>query len=106
MNNLIPLFTERGEDMIDRIKDIIDREVRPQLALHDGDIEVLAMENGIVEIKFLGACSGCPSAKFTIEDLVEKALKEEVPEVQKVVQIYDVSPELWYMAKKLLSKEN
>ena len=91
--------------MIDRIKDIIDREVRPKLALHDGDIEILKVEDGIVEIKFLGACSGCPSAKFTIEDLVEKELKKEIPEIQKVVQIYDVSPELWDMAKKLLSRE-
>lgn len=91
--------------MIEKIKQIIEEDVKPQLALHHGDIEVLKVENGIVEVKFLGACSGCPSAKFTIEEIVEAALKKKIPEVQKVVQIYDVSPELWDEYKKIIGKE-
>ncbi|MBU3144993.1 NifU family protein [Clostridium sp. CF012] len=92
--------------MIDKIKKVIEEEVKPQLALHDGDIEVIKVENGIVEIKFLGACKGCPSAKVTIEDVVEKALKKKIPEVKKVIQIYDVSSELWDTYKKIIKKDN
>lgn len=90
--------------MIDKINKIIEDEVKPQLALHDGDIEVIKVENGIVQIKFLGACTGCPSAKFTIEDVVEKALKEKIPEIVRVIQVYDVSSELWAAYKKIIKK--
>ena len=91
--------------MIEKINKIITEEVKPQLALHDGDIEVIKVENGVVEIKFLGACKGCPSAKFTIEDVVEKALKEKIPEIVKVIQVYDVSSELWDVYKKIIKKD-
>jgi len=91
--------------MIEKVKKIIEDEVKPQLALHDGDIEVLRVENGIVEIKFLGACKGCPSAKVTIEDVVEKALKKKIPSIKKVVQVYDVSSELWDTYKKIIKKD-
>lgn len=91
--------------MIEKVKKIIEDEVKPQLALHDGDIEVLRVENGIVEIKFLGACKGCPSAKVTIEDVVEKALKKKIPDIKKVVQVYDVSSELWDTYKKIIKKD-
>jgi len=91
--------------MIEEINKIIQDEVKPQLALHDGDIEVIKVENGIVEIKFLGACKGCPSAKFTIEDVVEKALKKKIPKIKKVIQVYDVSSELWDAYKKIIKKD-
>ncbi|MCB2291750.1 NifU family protein [Clostridium sp. CS001] len=90
--------------MIEKINKIIELKVKPQLALHDGDIEVIKVEDGIVEIKFLGACKGCPSAKFTIEDVVEKALKEEIPEIKKVIQVYDISSELWDAYKAIIRK--
>ena len=92
--------------MIEKINKIIEDEVKPQLALHDGDIEVIKVENGVVEIKFLGACKGCPSAKVTIEDLVEKALKKKIPEIVKVIQVYDVSSELWDTYKRIIKKDN
>jgi Fe-S cluster biogenesis protein NfuA len=91
--------------MIEKINKIIEDEVKPQLALHDGDIEVIKVENGIVEIKFLGTCKGCPSAKVTIEDVVEKTLKKKIPEIKKVIQVYDVSSELWDAYKKIIKKD-
>ena len=91
--------------MIDKVKKIIEEEVKPQLALHDGNIEVIKVEIGIVEIKFLGACSGCPSSKITVEDVVEKALKKKIPEIVKVIQVYDISSELWDTYKNIIKKD-
>ncbi len=100
-----PPLANKEVNMINRINKIIEEEVKPQLALHDGDIEVLKVEDGIVEIKFLGACKGCPSAKLTIEDVVEKALKKNIPEIKSVIQVYDVSSELWDAYKDIIKND-
>jgi Fe-S cluster biogenesis protein NfuA len=91
--------------MFERVNEVILTKVRPRLLEHYGDIQLVKVENGVVEVKLLGACSGCPSAKFTVEDVVETILKEEIPEVKGVVLVNEVSQELVDFAKKFLSKE-
>lgn len=90
--------------MIRKIEDVLDVYVRPQLLEHYGNIEVMKFENGILEVRFTGECRGCPSAKFTIEDIVEKKIKEHISTVKKVVLIEAVSDELLDFAKKILKK--
>jgi Fe-S cluster biogenesis protein NfuA len=92
------------KDLIfEKVQQVINDEIKPRLAEHNGDITLLDVKDGIVEVKFMGECSGCPSAKFTIEDVVEAVLIKEIPEIKKVVLINEVSDELWNMAKKILS---
>ena len=69
--------------MLDEINNVINIKIRPLLAEHNGDIEIVKIENGIVEVKLLGSCSGCPSARYTMEELVASALKE-IPEVKEI----------------------
>ncbi|TCO79524.1 Fe-S cluster biogenesis protein NfuA [Marinisporobacter balticus] len=84
---------------------MIESKIKPKLIAHYGNIELVKVENGIVEVKLLGACSGCPSAKFTLEDIVLVGLQEEIPEVKEVLLVNEVSGELIDMAKKILNKE-
>lgn len=91
--------------MINEIENILEKEVRPHLYKHRGDIKLIGYEDGVVEVTMLGACSGCPSIKSTIEELVETNLKAKLPEIQKVRLINEVSDEMWEMAKKILNKE-
>lgn len=88
--------------MINKVEEILETKVRPQLAAHYGNIELIGVQNGVVEVKLLGQCSGCPSAKFTIEEIVEATLKESLPEIKKVVLINQVSEELLDMAREIL----
>ncbi|WP_315115030.1 NifU family protein [uncultured Clostridium sp.] len=88
--------------MIENIEKIIDSEIRPYLKEHYGDIELLGFHDGIVEVKLIGQCNGCPSAKYTVEDVIESKLKEEFKEVEKVTLINEVSEELLHMARKIL----
>ena len=89
--------------MLEQIEQILDERVRPQLALHGGDIQSLSCEDGVYRFRLLGQCAGCPSADLTNETLVEAELTHALPElVRKVAVIQTVSDELWEQAKKLL----
>lgn len=69
---------------------------------HYGDLELLRVENGIVTVKLLGACRGCPSAKATLEEIVLVGIQEELPEIREVALYDETSEELLEMARKIL----
>ena len=50
--------------------------VRPYLHEHGGEVEVLAVQHGVVTVRLIGACSGCTSAAETLRHGVEEALRE------------------------------
>ncbi len=54
-------------------------QVRPYLHEHGGEVEVLAVEHGVVRVRLAGACSGCTSAAETLRSGVEEALREGLP---------------------------
>ncbi len=61
------------------------KEVREMLAMHGGNVELIEVtDEGVVKVRLVGACAGCPSASLTLRDMVEKAIKSKVPEVKRV----------------------
>lgn len=72
---------------IDKIEALLDAEVRPSLAAHNGGVEVESLEGGILKLRFKGQCSGCPSAELTMESLISDTVKEAFPEVKEVVLV-------------------
>ena len=86
-----------------RVEAVLDEKVRPALRAHGGEIEIDHLEDGVLYVKLLGQCAGCPSADLTNETLVEAELVQALPErVKKVSVIQTVSDELWEQAKRLL----
>ena len=71
--------------MIDKIKEIIEKEINPQLALHQGGCELLDVDDGIVTLRLYGGCSGCPSSQITLFNGIVPILKERCPEVEDVM---------------------
>lgn len=60
-------------------------DIRPQLQADGGDIELIDVtEDGIVKVRLVGACSGCPGAQMTLQMGVERVVKERVPAVKAV----------------------
>jgi Fe-S cluster biogenesis protein NfuA len=74
--------------MKDRVIKAIER-IRPYLRMDGGDIEFVDLDEkeGIVRVRLKGACGGCPMSTYTLTEGVEQAIREEVPEVKRVVQI-------------------
>lgn len=87
------------------IEAVLDEYVRPLLATHGGDLEVLRVEDGIVYFCMKGACAGCAAADLTSEDLINKELSERVPGVRKAVLQNTVSRELIDQALHILRKK-
>jgi Fe-S cluster biogenesis protein NfuA/nitrite reductase/ring-hydroxylating ferredoxin subunit len=59
--------------------------VRPQLAGHGGDVELVAIEPpDVVSVRLLGSCDGCSAAGLTMKAGVEKAIQEQCPEIRQV----------------------
>ena len=66
---------------------VIEEEIRPAVAMDGGDVVFVKYEDGIVYLRLRGACSGCPSAVFTLKMGIERRLKQEFPEIAAVQQI-------------------
>jgi Fe-S cluster biogenesis protein NfuA len=91
--------------MEEKIRKVLKEKVDPLLASHFGGVELTAIENNVVYVKLTGSCSTCPSAQYTIEDVVKGIVLEEFPEIEDVVLDTSVSPDLLEMARKILKKE-
>jgi Fe-S cluster biogenesis protein NfuA len=63
------------------------QEVRPALQMDGGDVELVGVEDGVVQVRLLGACGGCPMATMTLVGFVEERLKQRVPAIQRVVSV-------------------
>ena len=72
------------KELTTKIKEVIER-LRPYLQNDGGDVEFRKFENGVVYVSLTGACSNCPMATMTLQDGIEEALINEIPEVIKVV---------------------
>ncbi len=61
--------------------------IRPMLASHGGDVELLEIAPPRIEVRFIGACDGCPASALTFHEGVKKAIEEACPEITEVVQV-------------------
>lgn len=68
---MIP-FTD--EELMPAVEGVIEK-VRPSIKLDGGDIELIAVKDGIVYVQLQGACVGCGSAGTTIKFGVERQIK-------------------------------
>ena len=66
--------------MKDRVEKVINR-IRPAVQMDGGDIELIDVENGVVKLRLVGSCSGCPSSMMTLKMGIERAIRAEVPEI-------------------------
>ena len=62
-------------------------KVRPTLRADGGDIELIDVKDGVVQVALTGACAGCPMSQMTLKQGVEKALKAAIPEIKEVVPV-------------------
>jgi Fe-S cluster biogenesis protein NfuA len=59
--------------------------IRPAVQSDGGDLELVDVtDDGVVSVRFHGACVGCPSSTLTLQAGIEKNLKDHVPEVTAV----------------------
>jgi Fe-S cluster biogenesis protein NfuA len=77
--------TPNKESLTEQVAQVISA-IRPAIQGDGGDLELVSVnDEGVVQVRFHGACVGCPSAAMTLTQGVERILKERVPQVTKVI---------------------
>jgi Fe-S cluster biogenesis protein NfuA len=66
-----------------RVQDVLD-QIRPHVQADGGDLELVDIVNGVVQIRLAGSCVGCMYSMMTLQAGVERMLKERVPEIKAV----------------------
>ena len=74
------------KDLKAKIEDAF-KSIRPMLQADGGDVEFIDVVDGVVKVKLVGACQGCPMSSMTLTYGIQKKLKELVPEIKKVESV-------------------
>ena len=69
--------------MKEAVQAVIDK-IRPMLQADGGDVELVGVDDSVVKVRLQGACKGCPMSQMTLKNGIEKFIKREVPEVDRV----------------------
>lgn len=93
-----------NEILIKDIEKVLAEKVRPDLALHGGNIKIVRLENNVLYVRMTGQCSGCPSAELTMEKLVSTELMEAFPKLRQVALVSGVSDSLISEARDILQR--
>lgn len=76
-------------DAARRVVAVLDREVNPSIASHGGHAELAAIDGSTAYLRLGGGCVGCGMATVTLSQGIEVAIKEAVPEIDRVVDVTD-----------------
>lgn len=64
-------------------------EIRPSLVADGGNVELVDVsDDGIVKVRLTGACGTCPMSTLTLKMAIEKTLKDRIPQVKAVQQVF------------------
>ncbi|PWT95666.1 MAG: hypothetical protein C5B53_11050 [Candidatus Melainabacteria bacterium] len=72
--------------MREQVEKVLEK-LRPMLMMDGGNIELVDVKDEEVYVHLVGACGMCPSSTMTLKMGVERALKEEIPTIKRVIQV-------------------
>jgi Fe-S cluster biogenesis protein NfuA len=79
---------DRGDpELVYKIETVLDWDIRPGIAAHGGDVRLVRVDEGVVQLDLRGACTSCPSSRLTLENDIEERLLRSLPELRSVVQV-------------------
>lgn len=66
-----------------KVQEVLD-QIRPQIQMDGGDVELVAVEKQTVKVRLTGHCAGCPMSAMTLKNGIEALIKQKIPEIKKV----------------------
>ena len=76
-------------DTADRIRQLLDQQINPALASHGGFANLIGVDGEKAIVEMGGGCQGCAISAMTLRDGIERAIKDNVPEITEVVDATD-----------------
>jgi Fe-S cluster biogenesis protein NfuA len=80
MSQTLALTSENVEKVLD--------ELRPYLMSDGGNVELVELDGPIVKLRLQGACGSCPSSAMTLRMGIERRLREFIPEIAEIEQVF------------------
>ena len=80
-------YSENDTPIIRQIKQILNAEIRPAVAMDGGDIEFVDYKDQVLSLQMKGSCVGCPSSTATLKQGIEVRMRELVPEIKEVIAV-------------------
>ncbi|MEI6381439.1 MAG: NifU family protein [Cyanobacteriota bacterium ELA615] len=71
----------------DNVEQVLD-DLRPYLMADGGNVELVEIDGPIVKLRLQGACGSCPSSAMTLRMGIERRLKEYIPEISEIEQVF------------------
>ncbi|BAQ61400.1 NifU-like protein [Geminocystis sp. NIES-3708] len=71
----------------ENVEQVLD-ELRPYLMADGGNVELVEIDGPTVKLKLQGACGSCPSSAMTLRMGIERRLKEYIPEIAEIEQVF------------------
>ncbi len=87
--SLFPKTKEWGEPVADAVQTVIDQQLNPGLASHNGWVKLLDVKDGTAYVEMGGGCRGCMHSYMTLKTTIEKVIKENVAAISAVVDTTD-----------------
>jgi Fe-S cluster biogenesis protein NfuA/nitrite reductase/ring-hydroxylating ferredoxin subunit len=92
VSGLLLIHGLHPQDVHTRVAAALD-SVRPYLGSHGGNVELLDISaDGVVRLRLLGTCHGCPSSAVTLKFAVEDAIESAAPEVTAIEVVEEDKP--------------
>lgn len=72
----------------EKIEEVL-ASIRPAIQADGGDVELFRFreEEGVVEVRLLGACESCPISMMTLKEGIERRLKNSIPGIVEVTAV-------------------
>ena len=77
------------DPLASRLQELFDVNINPQIAAHGGYVSLLDVKGTTAYIEMGGGCQGCGMASVTLKEGIEVAIREEVPEIEQVIDTTD-----------------
>jgi Fe/S biogenesis protein NfuA len=78
-----------SDELRAKVQELIDSTINPAVAGHGGFIELLDVKDNKVYLAMGGGCQGCGAADVTLRSGIERLIKEELPEVEEILDATD-----------------
>jgi Fe/S biogenesis protein NfuA len=77
------------EDLTAKVQELLDSTINPAVAGHGGFVQLIDVKDNRVYLQMGGGCQGCGAADITLKSGIERLIKEEIPEIEEVLDTTD-----------------
>ena len=78
-----------SDDLMTKVQELIDSTINPAVAGHGGFVQLVDVKDNKVYLTMGGGCQGCGAADITLKSGIERLIKEELPEIEEVLDSTD-----------------